>query len=194
MRLHKTGDLVRWLPNGEIEYLGRDDSQIKLRGQRVELGEIEAAISPCAGIVRSVVIAESFNISGDQDSQTFLVGYYVATIAQQERQLKKELQNKLPEHLIPNRLVQVEALPVTVSGKLDTKKLPEVEFASVIEYVAPRNEIELGIRGIWGELLGLPASKVSIVDDFFSLGGDSLMSTKLSFIITQRFARSVTVR
>jgi N-(5-amino-5-carboxypentanoyl)-L-cysteinyl-D-valine synthase len=71
--------------------------------------------------------------------------------------------------------------------------LPEVEFASVIEYVAPRSEIELGLCGIWGELLGLPASKISIVDDFFSLGGDSLMSTKLSFLITQRFGRSVTV-
>ena len=192
-RLYKTGDLVRWLPNGEIEYLGRDDSQIKLRGQRVELGEIEAAICSCAGISQSVVLAKSFNIPGSQNMQKFLVGYYVAPDAQKESQLKRTLQSKLPEYLIPNRLMQVKALPVTVSGKLDTKQLPDVGIAAVSEYVAPRNEIELGLCEIWGELLGVMASKISIVDDFFSLGGDSLMSTKLSFITTQRFGRSVTV-
>lgn len=192
-RLYKTGDLVRWLPNGEIEYLGRDDSQIKLRGQRVELGEIEAAICSCAGISQSVVLAKSLNLPGSQNVQKFLVGYYVAPNAQQENQLKRALQSKLPEYLIPNRLVQVKALPVSVSGKLDTKQLPDVGNATISEYVAPRNEIELGLCGIWGELLGVMASKISVVDDFFSLGGDSLMSTKLSFVTTRRFGRSVTV-
>ena len=192
-RLYKTGDLVRWLPNLEIEYLGRTDSQIKLRGQRVELGEIEAAITSCTGIKQSVVIAKSVMIGSNAIAQKFLVGYYVCSIAQPELQVKKELQGRLPAHLIPNRLVQVEALPVTVSGKLDVKRLPEVEFAASSSYVAPRSGLELELCKIWADLLGVPHSKISVADDFFTLGGDSLMSTRLSFVTTQRFGRNINV-
>ncbi|KAK2763730.1 NRPS [Arachnomyces sp. PD_36] len=197
-RLYKTGDLVRWLPNsdGEIEYLGRNDFQVKIRGLRIELGEIEAVLSSYPGIKQSVVVAKDQQIkdaNGADTVQKYLVGYYVCDTALTQRDIKKFMQSKLPEYMIPNRLVPIEKIPVTISGKLDTKSLPATEFASGDEYRAPRTEVELILCNIWSELLGIPSEYVGISDDFFSLGGDSLMSTKLSFMITKAFGRTVSV-
>ena len=192
-RLYKTGDLARWLPNGEIEFLGREDFQIKLRGQRVELGEIEAAITSCTGIVQSVVVPRTRKIEGSLVAQQFLTGYFVTSESRSEADVKGELRTKLPEHLIPNRLVPVEILPVTASGKLDTKKLPEVAYSICTAIVSPADDTEAKLCSIWGNLLGLPSTEVSVVEDFFSLGGDSLLSTKLSFVTTNEFDRRVTV-
>lgn len=197
-RLYKTGDLVRWLPNsdGEIEYLGRNDFQVKIRGLRIELGEIEAVLSSYSGIKQSVVVAKEQQIKdprGADTVQKYLVGYYVSDTALTQRDIKKFMQFKLPDYMIPNRLVPIEKIPVTISGKLDTKALPPTEFASGDEYRAPRTEVELILCNIWSELLSIPSEHIGISDDFFSLGGDSLMSTKLSFMITKAFGRNVSV-
>lgn len=197
-RLYKTGDLVRWLPksDGEIEYLGRNDFQVKIRGLRIELGEIEAVLSSYPGVRQSVVVAKEQEIrdpKGADTIQKYLVGYYVSDAALTQRDIKKFMQSKLPEYMVPNRLVPIEKIPVTISGKLDTKSLPPTEFTSGDEYRAPRTEVELILCNIWSELLGIPSEHIGISDDFFSLGGDSLMSTKLSFIITKAFGRNVSV-
>jgi N-(5-amino-5-carboxypentanoyl)-L-cysteinyl-D-valine synthase len=192
-RLYKTGDLVRWLPTGEIEYLGRDDQQIKLRGQRVELGEIEAALNSCTCITRSAVVPRIRHLDGSDIAQQFLIGYFIATQILSELDIRSQLWNRLPEHLIPNRFVQVQVLPVTISGKLDTKSLPDVDYATTTLYEAPQNDVERRLCVIWGALLGIPESSLSVMDDFFSLGGDSLSSTKLAFLTTKHFARNITV-
>jgi N-(5-amino-5-carboxypentanoyl)-L-cysteinyl-D-valine synthase len=192
-RLYKTGDLVRWLPTGEIEYLGRDDHQIKLRGQRVELGEIEAALNSCTYITRSAVVPRIRHLDGSDVAQQFLIGYFIATQILSELDIRSQLWDRLPEHLIPNRFVQVQVLPVTISGKLDTKSLPDVDYVTTTLYEAPQNDVERRLCIIWGTLLGIPESSLSVMDDFFSLGGDSLSSTKLAFLTTKHFARNITV-
>ena len=192
-RLYKTGDLVRWLSNGEIEYLGRNDSQIKLRGRRVETGEIEAAINSCVSIIQSVVVLQTRHIDGSDVPNEFLVGYFVASKPLKEWDLKVELHNKLPKYFTPNRLVQVSTLPVTISGKLDFEKLPKVQFTGSSTYVAPNNDTERRLCHLWGSLLGIPVPAVSVIEDFFSLGGDSLLSTSLSFAVTKSFDRSITI-
>jgi N-(5-amino-5-carboxypentanoyl)-L-cysteinyl-D-valine synthase len=192
-RLYKTGDLARWLSNGEVEYLGREDQQIKLRGQRVELGEIEAALNSCGYITHSAVVPQIRHLEGSDVAQQFLVGYFIATHNLGELDIRQQLQGRLPEHLIPNRLIQVQALPVTISGKLDTKGLPAVDYATIVPYEAPENNVESRLCVLWGTLLGIPESNLSVLGDFFSLGGDSLSSTKLSFMVSKTFARNVSV-
>ncbi|KAG0006413.1 hypothetical protein BGZ65_008339, partial [Modicella reniformis] len=191
-RMYRTGDLVRWLPNsdGEIEYLGRNDFQVKIRGLRIELGEIETVLSNYPGISRSVVVAKDVEQS---TGQKYLIGYYVSDGTLLEREIKKYMGSKLPDYMVPNRLVPVALIPVTISGKLDTKSLPAAEFSGNDEYMAPENEIEMILCDIWSELLGIPADRIGTHDDFFMLGGDSLMSTRLSFMVTSQFGRQVTV-
>ncbi|KAL2008188.1 hypothetical protein VTN00DRAFT_8170 [Thermoascus crustaceus] len=190
-RLYKTGDLVRWIPgsNGEIEYLGRNDFQVKIRGLRIELGEIEAVLSSYPEIKQSVVIAKD-RAKGDQK---FLVGYYVADAALSSAAIRRFMQSRLPDYMIPSRLILIDKLPVTPSGKLDTKALPPAEEESDIDVVAPRSEIERILCEIWAELLDLPSEEISVYSDFFSLGGDSLKSTKLSFMVSEAFGRPVSV-
>ena len=192
-RLYKTGDLARWLPNGEIEFLGRNDFQIKLRGQRVELGEIEAAIASCNSVTKSTVVPQTRVIPGSDVALKFLVAYFVASRSRAEADVKNELRDKLPTHLIPNRLVMVDSLPVTASGKLDVKRLPVLEYATEKEFVKPGSFIEARLVSIWSGLLGVPQEEISVTEDFFALGGDSLLITRLAFMVTNHFARNVTV-
>ncbi|CAG2162349.1 unnamed protein product, partial [Oppiella nova] len=142
-RLYKTGDLVRWLPDGNLEYIGRNDFQVKIRGYRIELGEIENALSSYDGIGQSVVIAkEHKNTEEDLVVNKYLVGYYVSESKLDEENIIGYLQEKLPEYMIPSVLVHLKELPLTINGKLDRKALPEPEFSSGDNYVAPRNEVE----------------------------------------------------
>lgn len=190
-RLYKTGDLVRWIPgsNGEVEYLGRNDFQIKIRGLRIEPGEIEAVLSSYPEIKQSVVIAKDRK-EGDQK---YLVGYYVADAAILSSSIRRFMQSHLPDYMIPSRLIPINKLPVTASGKLDTKALPRAEEENDVEIVAPRNEVERILCEIWSELLGLSVDDVSVNSDFFGLGGDSLKSTKLSFMVSDAFNRPISV-
>ncbi|MEH2077515.1 MAG: amino acid adenylation domain-containing protein [Nostoc sp.] len=175
-RLYKTGDLARYLPDGNIEYLGRIDNQVKIRGFRIELGEIEAALSQHQDVQTSVVIVREDN-RGDKR----LVAYIVPQpqVAPTISQLRSFLKEKLPEYMVPSAIVILESLPLTPNGKIDRRALPAPEPSSELleKYVAPRNPIEEILSLIWQQVL-----KVELVgrhDNFFELGGHSLLATQL---------------
>jgi surfactin family lipopeptide synthetase A len=170
--LYKTGDLVRWLEDGNLEYLGRNDSQIKLRGYRIELGEIEKVLSTYPGVKQSIVLLK------EKKQNKYLIGYYVSETKLNELDIQKYLAQHLPDYMLPSMLVNLEGLPLTVSGKLNKKALPEPEFINVQSYVAPRNEKEQFICEAFAKVLDL--EKVGIESDFFSLGGNSLKAIALT--------------
>ncbi|MCS4304598.1 non-ribosomal peptide synthetase, partial [Chryseobacterium sp. BIGb0232] len=173
-RLYRTGDLVRRLANGELEYMGRNDFQVKIRGHRIELGEIENTLLQYPGIRQAAVLVKE-----DKGNMKYLVGYYVSNPVIDPLQLSEFLLKSLPEYMIPNVFVHLTALPLTINGKLDRRQLPEPEFTGVSEYAAPENELQRQIAVIYGEVLGLDAESISIHDDFFRVGGNSIMAIKL---------------
>ncbi|CAF4553189.1 unnamed protein product [Rotaria socialis] len=193
-RIYKTGDLVRWLPNGELEYLGRNDFQVKIRGLRIELGEIEAVLSSYQGINRSVVLAKDHKKNNTDTSSTkYLVGYYVSDDDIDESHIKQYIQTKLPDYMIPNRLMRIDKIPVTINGKLDAKALPDIDFsADENNYCAPRNELEVTLCEIWSDILGI--EKVGITDDFFRLGGDSIGSLRIVSRVRQEHDLNISVK
>ncbi|GMN90447.1 non-ribosomal peptide synthetase [Francisella sciaenopsi] len=172
-RLYKTGDLVRWLSDGNIEYIGRNDDQIKIRGYRIELGEIEHQLSSIEGVRQSCVLAK------DKNDSKYLVGYYVldkeTTLTQEE--ILNRLAKVLPEYMVPSILVELEGMPLTVNGKLDRRALPESDFVNEASYVAPVTELEISLSNIFAEVLGL--EKVGITDNFFRIGGNSILAIKI---------------
>nr|UXB94986.1 non ribosomal peptide synthetase [Pseudomonas syringae] len=182
-RLYKTGDVGRWLPNGALEYLGRNDFQVKIRGLRIEIGEIEAALALCAG-VREVVVVARADDPAQPDSKR-LVAYLCGEPAPAE-QLRKELLKHLPEYMVPSAFVQLDRLPLTPNGKLDRKALPAPDLDSVIShgYEAPVGDIEIALVNLWQDLLGLTG--VGCRDDFFELGGHSLLAVRLISQIRQQ--------
>ena len=193
-RLYRTGDLVRWIPgsSGEIEYLGRMDFQVKIRGQRIELGEIECVLSAYPGIRQSIALAHPRD--GESENKLILVGYYVADAELPSNAIRRFMQSRLPDYMIPACLIAIGHVPVTASGKLDSKALPAVEKEEESdEIVPPRDEIERALREIWASLLKLQPETVSVSTDFFALGGDSLRSTKLSFLVGDRLGRQLPV-
>nr|WP_282601189.1 non-ribosomal peptide synthetase [Ralstonia pseudosolanacearum] len=175
-RMYKTGDLGRWLANGNLEYLGRSDDQVKLRGFRVELGEIGASLTRCDGVREAAVLARE-----DAPGEPRLVAYYVAEpgAAVEASALRQHLQAQLPEHMVPAAYVRLEHLPLTPNGKLDRKGLPAPEGQAYVStaYEAPQGEVEQTLAGIWQTLLGV--ERVGRHDDFFALGGHSLQAVRL---------------
>ncbi|MCF6437763.1 non-ribosomal peptide synthetase [Pseudoalteromonas sp. MMG022] len=176
-RMYKTGDLVRWLDDGNIEYLGRADTQVKIRGFRIEVGEIEAQLNQYASVKESAVIV------AEQDNQKKLVAYYVAKETTKGRVvelgndvLRTWLQQSLPDYMLPATFVSLESMPLTPSGKVDRRALVnlDVTVESSVSYVAPRNEMEKQLAAIWADVLNLEEDKVGINDNFFELGGDSI--------------------
>ncbi|HEX2187582.1 MAG TPA: amino acid adenylation domain-containing protein, partial [Longimicrobiaceae bacterium] len=177
-RLYRTGDRTRWRAGGELEFLGRVDAQVKIRGFRIEPGEVEAALLEHPGVREAVVVAREApsGIAGDRR----LVGYVVAASGEtiSPAALREHLTARLPEHLVPSAVVELESLPLTPSGKLDRKALPEPEYAGEGErYEAPRTPVEEVVAGIWAEVLGI--ERVGIRDNFFALGGHSLLATRV---------------
>ncbi|WDD36886.1 amino acid adenylation domain-containing protein (plasmid) [Nostoc sp. UHCC 0926] len=174
-RLYKTGDLARYLSNGNIEYLGRIDNQVKIRGFRIELGEIEAALNTHPQIQQAVAI-----VTEDIPGNKRLVAYVVKSDESlTTNQLRQFLKQQLPEYMIPSGFVTLDNLPLTPNGKLDRKALPtpDGESSREHEYVAPRTAIEQILTNIWQELL--LKEKVSIHDNFFEIGGDSILSIQI---------------
>jgi amino acid adenylation domain-containing protein len=176
--LYKTGDLGRWLPDGNIEFLGRIDHQVKIRGFRIELGEIEVLISQHPQVRETIVVVKE-DTCGDKR----LVGYVVLSTANDANssELANELRNllklRLPEHMIPSAFVQLEALPLLPNGKVNRRALP-VPFGlqqPQHNYASPRTPIEEMIAGIWSQVLGV--EQVGVDDNFFDLGGHSLLAT-----------------
>ena len=172
-KLYRTGDLGKWLPDGNIEYMGRLDDQIKLRGYRIEPGEIENVLQKSEYVRQAVVM-----VKADEIGNKRLVGYIVPEGEYNKGEILNYLKKKLPDYMIPALWVEMESLPVTPSGKIDRKALPEPEAGSVsAEYEAPRNETEKALSAIWKELLH--ADQVGIHDNFFDLGGDSIITIQV---------------
>jgi acyl-coenzyme A synthetase/AMP-(fatty) acid ligase/acyl carrier protein len=180
-RLYKTGDLVRWLPCGNIEYIGRNDFQVKIRGYRIELGEIESVLASYPNIKQAVVIArDSKNeLEGNKTDNKYLVGYYTSSQELDNEAIRDYLENKLPEYMVPVVLMHLDKLPLTINGKLDRKALPEPNFINEETYTAQVTELEEKLCRIWSEVLGIPFEKIGVRDDFFRLGGHSILAIKL---------------
>jgi len=172
MRAFKTGDYARWLPNGEVEILGRTDNQVKLRGLRIELGEVESAISQVEGVKN--VLVKICNIQG----RDHLSAYYVADHEIDINEMKKTISRTLTAYMVPTAYLQMEKFPMTPNGKVDFRNLPEPKLAQTGgEYVAPANATEKFFTESFAEILNL--DKVSATDSFFDLGGTSLVVMKV---------------
>ncbi|NET84984.1 MAG: amino acid adenylation domain-containing protein, partial [Moorea sp. SIO1F2] len=189
-RLYKTGDLARYLPDGNIEFIGRIDNQVKIRGFRIELGEIESVLSSHPQIQQTVVIATE-----DLPGNKRLVAYYVSEEESlSTKQLREFLKQKLPGYMVPSAFVTLDTLPLTPNGKVDKKALPAPNgvLTSVEEYVAPRTPTEEIIANIFAKVLGVP--NVGIHDNFFELGGHSLLATQLISQLRVTFNREISLR
>ncbi|MBW4673831.1 MAG: amino acid adenylation domain-containing protein [Desmonostoc geniculatum HA4340-LM1] len=176
-RLYKTGDLARYLPNGEIEYIGRIDHQVKVRGFRIELGEIEAFLIQHSA-VREVVVVVRQDAVDSQQIVAYLVPQSEQTLTIYE--LRSFLESKLPSYMLPTNFVILEALPLTPNGKVDRKALPALDTVTPEfeeNFVAPQTAIEKQLATIWMEVLGL--ENLGINDNFFELGGHSLLATQV---------------
>ncbi|RIE04950.1 amino acid adenylation domain-containing protein [Cohnella faecalis] len=173
-RMYRTGDLARWLPDGNIEYLGRIDEQVKVRGHRIELGEVESALRSHESVKEATVIARK-----DEEGSAYLCAYFVANGNLGAAELRKRLSEMLPQYMIPSFFVRVEQMPLTPNGKLDRKALPSPEgtLERGTVYEAPRNALEETLANIWQGVLGVSA--IGIADNFFELGGHSLKATTL---------------
>ncbi|UNB65885.1 non-ribosomal peptide synthetase [Pseudomonas syringae pv. helianthi] len=171
-RLYRTGDLVRWAADGALEYLGRLDQQVKLRGFRVEPQEIEARLLAQAGVGHAAVLVRE-TAAGPQ-----LIGYYTAEAGQdvQAERINSALALELPDYMVPAQLVRLDSMPLGPSGKLDRRALPEPQWQTR-EHVEPQTDLEKQIAAIWRQVLGVP--RVGLRDDFFELGGHSLLATQI---------------
>lgn len=175
-RMYKTGDLVRWMPDGNIEYLGRNDSQIKLRGLRIELGEIESTLCKYNEVKQSVILVKDRN-KGTQNDK-YLAAYYLSATPIDEDNLRQHLSQFLPEYMIPSVFIHMDRFPLSNNGKLDRKALPEPMFTSAEEnYVPPRTPLEEQLCSIWQDVFKI--EKIGIRDNFFQLGGDSILSIRI---------------
>ncbi|HEX7239540.1 MAG TPA: amino acid adenylation domain-containing protein, partial [Longimicrobiaceae bacterium] len=175
-RLYRTGDLARWRPDGALDFLGRADAQVKVRGFRVEPGEVEAAILRAGGLREAVVVARE-----DAPGDVRLVAYLVPEegTGGSVRELRAALAAELPEHMVPTAFVVLERIPRTPNGKLDARALPAPALTpSAEEHVEPRTALERVLAGIWAEVLGV--ERVGARDRFFDLGGHSLLATQVA--------------
>ncbi|MGZ4032930.1 MAG: amino acid adenylation domain-containing protein, partial [Tumebacillaceae bacterium] len=190
-RLYKTGDLVKYLPDGNIEFVGRIDNQVKVRGFRIELGEIENVLQQHADVQESVVVVRE-DVPGDKRLTAYVVPKPAGQLQMQE--LRHFVKAQLPEYMVPALFMELAALPLTPNGKVDRRALPsptgsrpELEN----EYVAPRNEIERTILAVWQEALGV--EKVGMTDNFFDLGGHSILVIKVHSKLQEVLQRTFSI-
>ena len=221
-RLYKTGDLCRWLPDGNIEYIGRTDFQVKIRGFRIELGEIESVLLSQEGVREAVVVAREETAGdkrlvayvvpdkgtrwqGDKVNDVYVTDSTNVTLSPPHpvtlSALCRALQAKLPEYMMPSAFVLLEALPLTPNGKLDRRALPAPDYADAQhEFVAPRNELETQLAAIWQAVLGSKrvateqSRGIGVYDNFFALGGHSLLATQVISRIRQAFVIDLPLR
>jgi acyl carrier protein len=184
-RMYRTGDLVCWGADGQLQYLGRADEQVKIRGYRIELGEVRAALAAIDGVNQAAVIARE-----DQPGDKRLVGYLVGTA--DPAAVRAALAERLPAYMVPAAVVAIDALPLTVNGKLDTRALPAPEFHDHDTYRAPSDPTEEILVGIYARVLGLP--RVGVDDSFFDLGGDSISAMRLIAAINTALDADLSVR
>ena len=200
-RLYVTGDMARYRENGELEFLGRRDQQIKIRGVRIELGEVEAALNRLPEIKQSVVTCVCFQQGADKGGRTEqrLAAYLIIAPGSgmaeglDTQLLRRALSRHLPEAMIPTLFQSVSQFPLTANGKIDRKRLPPVALDSAMqEGVAPRNDLEIKIADIWQQVLGL--ERVGVYDDFFALGGHSLLATKVHTRLRENLSVEIPLR
>jgi amino acid adenylation domain-containing protein len=188
-RFYKTGDLGRWLPDGNIEFIGRKDDQVKIRGYRIELGEIENALRGHQDIESAVVVA----ITGKQGAKE-LAGYVTSCQTLTASQLRAFLNDRLPAYMVPDHFVQLQKLPITPNGKIDKKALPYpdgIALSTNEQYIAPCNEIEQTLVSIWQQVTG--KERIGIRDNFFDIGGNSMKLLKMNRLINKAFGRKIPV-
>jgi hypothetical protein len=176
-RLYKSGDLVRYLPDGNLEYLGRIDQQVKVRGFRIELGEIEAVLAQQPGL-REVVVVAREDSPGERRLVAYLVPEPGASLDISE--LRSSLRERLPDYMVPSAFVTLEALPLTPNGKVDRQALPapgDGRPALESTYARPQTQLERTIAAVWREALGV--GKIGTQDNFFDLGGHSILMAKI---------------
>lgn len=181
-RLYKTGDLVKWLSDGTIEYVGRNDFQVKIRGFRIELDEINQVLAKFTGIKQCLVVDQVWQ-QGTRQGSKYLVAYYVSEVPHSSEALAGFLAQHLPDYMVPTAFVHLTSLPMNANGKVDRKALPQPQGlidnqAGNSEKSLPKTEIEQQLCDIWQAVLGV--SELGIEDDFFRIGGDSILSIQLS--------------
>nr|WP_264000812.1 non-ribosomal peptide synthetase [Mycobacterium intermedium] len=184
-RMYRTGDLVCWGADGQLRYVERADEQVKIRGYRIELGDVQSALAAVDGVDQAVVIAREDN-PGDKR----LVGYVTGTV--NPVQARAALADRLPSYMVPAAVVRVDALPLTVNGKLDTSALPEPTYQGAEQYRAPATPTEEILAGIYAQVLGL--ERVGVDDSFFDLGGDSLSAMRAIAAINKALDAHLVVR
>lgn len=185
-RAYKTGDLVRMLPDGNLEFIGRNDFQVKIRGYRVELGEIESKLISYPGIKQAIVLVKEHLDAGNySENDKYLVVYYLADTQLDETKIQDYLIAQLPKYMLPSALIYLKNLPLTVNGKLDRNALPEAKFISSDQYTLLNNKQEQLICEAFAKILGLKT--VGINDDFFKLGGNSLKAISLTSFLQAQF-------
>ncbi|WP_147206404.1 non-ribosomal peptide synthetase, partial [Segetibacter aerophilus] len=189
VRIYRTGDLGRWLPDGNIEFIGRGDEQVKVRGYRIELGEIESVLAESGLIRQGVVVAKE-----DSRGSKQLVGYVVSVEEFDKNAIVSYLLKRLPDFMVPSAWVELENLPLTPNGKVDKRALPEPDNNELQNYkfVAPRTETEVRLAAIWQDILGV--EKVGIFDNFFELGGHSLLVFRVISAIRKELAVELPIR
>ncbi len=184
-RLYLTGDLARWLPDGTIEFLGRNDHQVKINGYRIEVGEIEHVLTQIENIEQSVVTPIK-----DDKGNVQLVGYVISTSEINQKEIQDTLLNQLPEYMVPRVYVQLEEMPLTHNGKVNRKVLPLPVIKE--DYVAPQNDLQRKLTEIWEEILQI--EKIGIRDDFFQVGGNSLRGIRMLNAINKEFGLKYDLR
>ncbi|MBE0457050.1 non-ribosomal peptide synthetase [Pseudoalteromonas prydzensis] len=188
--MYRTGDLVRWDQNGQLHYLGRIDQQVKIRGFRIELGEIEAQLMALEDLKEAVVLAKEVNGS------TQLVAYVGSTVGDDGRlacsnQLRHILSQRLPDYMVPSAIVVLPQLPVTANGKIDRQSLPEPQWGSGEQFQAPKGSLAITIAAIWSKVLGV--DKVGVHDNFFDLGGHSLLLGQMQLQLEAAFQHKLSM-
>ena len=173
-RLYKTGDLARWLPDGNVEHLGRMDQQVKVRGFRIELGEIEHQLTTCPGVKDAAVVAKG------EEADKKLAAYYVSDTDIGIDVFYEHLSEHLPDYMIPMLYIKLDRLPLTPAGKVDRKALPEPEFTAGADYVAPAGETEEKLVELWSKVLNIKPESISTARSFFEFGGHSLSMITLT--------------
>ena len=187
-RLYRTGDLGKWLPDGNIAYIGRTDDQVKVRGYRIELGEIESVLQQSGLVKHGVVLARD-----DSQKMKRLIGYMVLNDGADKQQVQAYMQEKLPDYMVPAVWVVLDDIPLTSNGKTDRNVLPDPEHNDMSDsiYVSHRNKTEQVLAAIWQKLLGV--DKVGVNDNFFKMGGNSLLALKtVTELKAQNFTLPIT--
>ncbi|MCY9328177.1 condensation domain-containing protein, partial [Bacillus spizizenii] len=187
--MYKTGDLAKRLRDGNLIYLGRIDEQVKIRGHRIELGEVEAAMHKVEAVQKAVVLARE-----EEDGLQQLCAYYVSNKPITIAEIREQLSLELPDYMVPSHYIQLEQLPLTSNGKINRKALPapEVSLEQIAEYVPPGNEVESKLAVLWQEMLGI--HRVGIKHNFFDLGGNSIRATALAARIHKELDVNLSVK